>query len=635
MPDVNYADDTAQRMSDRSVEEVWVEEILKPRGISEGQAMDIVARIQAHPQLRSRLPTATEVDKYVTEAIQKISFEENDLGEDRDEIVSEMLDVLKQGIDDQRPGPVSLPMSERSKVTSTADGTKVETDTSRDDEDQSGDGDADTATVNLSDPREALGMDVGGENANRNAGILAANAGIVNAEEGDADEREHENLDEIREEHGRDETEPDDGPAVSEAQLRSTLTDFLGVSECYTVALRDLVVGEGPGEVTELLERAWTRHDQAETDQERRDATAAGVLLQAHAELGLDEGTSPNQDRLAEAVDQWTEEFPEAVLAAHEAIEGGESPTKTERLRASVDTDEFTREDLETLVFSQLIDEIERSVTDVYIAALRSVLDGEAADAVRAFAYAWQNRSVAADEDEHRDGVAGGVGLLAHVSLGIVDDDIIDETTVIEEVAINRQALGDAVVAVYEAAVDRMPSSSPEELRETVDSQHDEYGRDELETLAMAGLLELMQDDSAEDQGDSVVETYVTALYSIIDDEPEEAIRKLKQAWNSRVDTEDEGRIAGVAAGVALLAHVELGLESEVPDQETLAEEMEVYRPDLSEAVTAVYDACTGKSVAYSPEELIQQADTDDPEIEDLEYIVFANLLSPFVDNDG
>ncbi|TKX76441.1 hypothetical protein EXE53_31865, partial [Halorubrum sp. SD626R] len=160
------------------------------------------------------------------------------------------------------------------------------------------------------------------------------------------------------------------------------------------------------------------------------------MLLRAHVELGLDAEISPNLDRLAEAVDQWTGELSEAVLATREAIEDGESEIEIERLRASVDMDEFTREDLETLVFSQLIGEIERSVSDVYIAALQSVLDGEAADAVQAFSYVWQNRPNATDEDEHRDGVAGGVGLLAHVSLDIVDDDIIDETTVIEEVAI-------------------------------------------------------------------------------------------------------------------------------------------------------------------------------------------------------
>jgi hypothetical protein len=50
--------------------------------------------------------------------------------------------------------------------------------------------------------------------------------------------------------------------------------------------------------------------------------------------------------------------------------------------------------------------------------------------------------------------------------------------------------------------------------------------------------------------------------------------------------------------------------------------------------VIAVYHACAGQPVAHTPEELRDQAETDDPSIEDFEYVVFARLLDVVIDND-
>jgi hypothetical protein len=653
----------------RSVEDYW-HHSLTTRGVDPEAAERVIRSVHSHPVLASGDPSKDEIEKLTREGIEAADLAREGI-DNPEQVRKEMREALLEGLAGKLLGPLSLttpydvqaasdPPVNKSGIESAdssfADQSSEDTDSATDIADdghnehgtldeQTADerasstpvdnANTDVMEVDLDDARAALGMDLGGANDNQSAGVLAADADAANAVENDAHEGEHETLDEIREEHGRDEAESDDGPAIPEAEIQSIVTDSLGVSECYTVALRDLIKSENPGDVTGLLEKAWTQRDQTEADQERRDTAAAGVLLSAHAELGLGKEKSPNRNRLAEAVNQWREELPEAVLAVHEAIEDGERTTEVEHLQASVDTDKFTREDLETLIFSQIVDEIERSISDVYTTALGSVLDKEPADAVQAFSYAWQNRSDALDEDEHRDGIAAGVGLLAHVSLDLIDEDRIDETAVIEEVAINQQALGDAVVAVYEEAVDRTPSSSPAELRETVGSQRDQYNRAELETLAMADLLELMQNNSPGEQADSVVETYAAALYSIAEDEPERALQKLEQAWNGRTDTEKEGRTAGVAAGVALLAHAELGVQLTVPDREMLAEEMETYRPELSDAVTAVYDTCTGQSVALSPEELIQQADTEDPGVKDLESLVFARLLNTLADNSG
>jgi hypothetical protein len=649
-----------------SVEERWIGVLTDTYSFEEWKAARIIRSLQVNENLRMGSPSKPEIREYITRAIRRHGFEDYDEVDDEESLIEDLVAILEQGLNDELAGPNSyrpnamvevdltnaqLTVGSEDLMNSSADmpvydgdtqTTPAHDDTATDGQEDEGESDApvaDSATVSLNDIDEELGPDAGQSNTRNSPGVMAGNARRISSIS-DADDEDHETIDEIREEHGQeresqDEIATGDGPPISKAQLQSIFTDFFGVSECYLLALRDLARGEGPAEVTEFLQKAWDhQNDKSINKHEKRDATAAGVLLQAYAELGLDIELNPDKHQLAAAVDRWTEELPQSVLAVYEAINDGDSTAEAEELRAATDTDEFTRQDLETLVFSRVLDEIERSITDVYITALQSILNREAGDAVGAFSYAWQNRSDAEGEDEYRDGVAAGVGLLAHVSLDVVDENAIDQTAVIEDVAVNQPDLGDAVMAVYEAAVDRTPSASPAELREPVDPERDEFDRSELERLAMADLLELLQGDSTGVEGDTVSEAYVAGLSAIFEDEPEKAIRQLKYAWDNRIDTERDEQIAGISAGVALFAHETLGVEVGFSNQETLVEEIEDHRSLLSDAVIAVYHACAGQPVAHTPEELRDQAETDDPSIEDFEYVVFARLLDVVIDND-
>ncbi|MDB2272302.1 hypothetical protein PM032_14950 [Halorubrum ezzemoulense] len=91
----------------KSVEQQW-RTLLTDRGISEWQAEEIISGLEAHPQLRRRNPGAEEARKYLGKAIRDHPFETYDEISDPEYIRRAMLEVLDEGVDGNRQGPLPL-----------------------------------------------------------------------------------------------------------------------------------------------------------------------------------------------------------------------------------------------------------------------------------------------------------------------------------------------------------------------------------------------------------------------------------------------------------------------------------------------------------------------------------------------
>jgi hypothetical protein len=166
--------------------------------------------------------------------------------------------------------------------------------------------------------------------------------------------------------------------------------------------------------------------------------------------------------------------------------------------------------------------------------------------------------------------------------------------------------------------------------------------REELRALTPAGYTgyaDALVDDLGANETPTISEVYETGLGSVLENEPEEAVRALAAAWEARDDAADTGgRRDAVAAGVVLLAHVEIGvLDTTVVELSELAEAVEAEQGNLSAAVLALYQGCLGDQLALAPEAVRPEADPGDDDFDSasLEALVAAGLLERVVERSS
>jgi hypothetical protein len=445
-------------------------------------------------------------------------------------------------------------------------------------------------------------------------------------------------IDPEAEQHDLDELE-----ALACAQLLSIRS--AGPSAYYATALRSIAQDGSPEDVNDPLVEAWTGRDDADDDETRRDATAAGVLLLAHVEADVADPDVIDEGTLAAAVEEHRGELSRAVLSLFEFVTEGDTDADAEALRAQADEDDMDKGDLETFVFAGLLDALQgdsetptapddltdvtegRTATEAYRDGISAILDNDPEQAISAFHGAWSQLEDTETDYQQNDAVAAGVILLAHADADMIDEDLIDRTAVLQEVALHRPALSDPVTKLFDATVDD-EAVDTDVLLADIDGDEDveDLGRSEREALAVAGLLDTFGLASVD-----IEEVYTTALSAILNPEsdPEDAVRALAEAWEQFDTTEDgDGQRMTTAAGVGLLAYVEIGvLDSDALDRGHVAEAVDECRDGLREPVTALYDACTGNEPGITPDELRDRANTEAPTLVDLEQVAYAYLL--------
>lgn len=416
-------------------------------------------------------------------------------------------------------------------------------------------------------------------------------------------------------------------------------------------------------EAKRLLELAWLRRDRHDSGTTAHGhAIAAGVGYAAH--LALEDDPDPSPESVLAEVESADVMLSDATTALVEATREDELTVDPDDLTEDVDVEDDPHDvdDLESLAYSSLISLLVNppGPAEYYRAGLEAVAQSNPETAIQTLHTAWEGRDEA-DDSTRRAVVAAGVGLLAHVDMGMVDSGAIGREELAEGVESTRDELLPAILAVFEYLTDGETTHTPDELRADVDDD-DDFERDDLETAVFARLLELLTPDddqpvreengeseppgepettgsSPEDEPDPTIsDIYTAALYAVTQNEVEDAINFFATAWGRRDEAEGEEQRDGVAAGVALLAHVEMDwLDSEVIDREILTTAVAEHRDQLSEAVTVLFDACTGDSPDIDPDELRGDVDPEAEEFDrdDLERLVLAGLLDHLGESDG
>jgi len=95
-----------------SVEQKWIV-LLNEHGLSEHKAENIVSGLETHPKVRRRTPGPEEVRKYLGKAVRNHPFDTYEQLDDPDAVRRAMIEVLDEGIDGERPGPLPLKREKR------------------------------------------------------------------------------------------------------------------------------------------------------------------------------------------------------------------------------------------------------------------------------------------------------------------------------------------------------------------------------------------------------------------------------------------------------------------------------------------------------------------------------------------
>ena len=428
----------------------------------------------------------------------------------------------------------------------------------------------------------------------------------------------------------------------------------------YRAGLQAIRDGEGKT-AKQALRAAWLRGRDAEFGTRPHEhAAAAGVGYAAH--LALEEDPETDTEEITEDMGEAEAALTEAPSVLLAVVRDEELPRDPEGLADEVDTDvePLDVSDLEALAYAKLASIDDVTPTEYYTSALRGVAQGDPETAVRGFATAWDKRDAAESESETSAATAAGIGLLAHVELDVIDEDIADLGHLDRLVANHREDLSEAVLGVYDAIAGDGPDVDSGKLTAGIDPESDEFDAKQLETMVFASLLASVDDQADprvdDDEAGASVETrgsnsgeekssaseeYVAGLQAVVEREAEDAVR----AFVSALDAADEdgdarGAADGVAAGVALLAHVELGmLDVDIVDRAALVEGVTRTRDELSSPVLAVYDAIEDGKSAVDPETLTVGIDADAEPAEldrgEMEALAFADLLGGIAESAG
>jgi len=257
------------------------------------------------------------------------------------------------------------------------------------------------------------------------------------------------------------------------------------------------------------------------------------------------------------------------------------------------------------------------AVAELYEQALELIADGDDPAAFELLDGLWECRS-AFDPGTvaHGHCLRAGVALAAYHLL--LEDPAVDADPegIVAAVDDHREALTEPaatlLVFVRSGGGDRELEIDPEGTAA-------EGSLDAIERRTFAGFLDRISETPPPS------ELYAEALASIADNngDLQTVVQLCLVAWQN--GEPDSRPVLG--AGLVAEVHRER-FDIRLPfDRETVVDRIEANRAALSTPLAALFERLTTESTDATPEELIDEADTDDPDVDDVERVVVARLL--------
>ncbi|MFW6436214.1 MAG: hypothetical protein ACOCYZ_01110 [Halococcoides sp.] len=440
------------------------------------------------------------------------------------------------------------------------------------------------------------------------------------------------------------------------------------IEDWYETALYAAAEND-PERAIQAFRTVWASSDDASAEG-ARDAAAAGVALLAHADLGLIDAVDASA--VMTAVEAHRDQLTAAVEATADAIEGATDLPDSDEIRPAIGTDDLDRTDLERVVFAGLFETVQNGVgtgddtattddvSDLYERALAAVTDDDLERAVQALGITWEAFDETSGETA-RDAAAAGVALQAHADLGYIDPDTVDTDAVMTAVEAHRDDLDPAILATVDAIDGAADLPDGDELR--ADSDGDGIDRTDLVRTVFATFAEQIaatrsererasgrddeertragggrndRDMSAPEPTDfEATELFEAALIAVTEDDLERAIQAFGAAWQAFDDASGDNARDATAAGVALLAHVELGLIDGGPlETSAVRAAVETHRDALDPSVRTTLDAIDGVA-DLSIDDHRPEVDGDDIDRDYLVKSVFSTFAEQVRADDG
>ncbi len=257
--------------------------------------------------------------------------------------------------------------------------------------------------------------------------------------------------------------------------------------------------------------------------------------------------------------------------------------------------------------------------TALYRVGLQHVRNGNGRTAMACLAGVWRARDALGNESAVTERI--GVGYAAHLALDISDADV--DEAVLDALPDETNDHPAAVQAVAAVLDDRDPVVTPDELRADINPDADSHSLADLETLAYSDLLEALTRTPRDD--------YETALELIAHDgDAETVVSRLRSVWEARDEVEEDSDdyVAVLSGGVLLAAHaLVVGPDVIDADPDVIRETVAPHRDRLSNSVRTLFAYLADDAPDADPEAMAERADTDNPEVEDLETFAVAAVL--------
>ena len=252
-----------------------------------------------------------------------------------------------------------------------------------------------------------------------------------------------------------------------------------------------------------------------------------------------------------------------------------------------------------------------------YEQALELIADGNDPGAFELLGELWEGRSAfESGTTAHGHCLRAGVAFAAYHLL--LDEPAVDTDpeAIVDAVEAHQEALSEPAAIllrfVRSGVADRELEIDPEGTAA-------EDSLDAVERRTFAGFLDRISETP------SPSELYAGVLASIADGDGDlqAVVQRCLVAWQ---DGEPDARPV-LGAGLVAEAHRER-FDIRLPfDRETVVDRVEANREALSKPLAALFERLTTGSTDTTPEELIEAADTDDPDVGDAEGVVVARLL--------
>ncbi|MFO7833390.1 MAG: tetratricopeptide repeat protein [Halohasta sp.] len=257
------------------------------------------------------------------------------------------------------------------------------------------------------------------------------------------------------------------------------------------------------------------------------------------------------------------------------------------------------------------------AIASLYERALALIADGDDPAAFELLDGLWACRpAFDPGAEPHGHCLHAGVALAAYHLL--LEDPAVDADPegIVETVDDHREALSEPAATLLAFV---RGSGADRELAIDPESTAAEGSLDAIERRTFAGFLDRISETPPPS------ELYAEALAGIAggDGDLRTIVQLCLVAWQNG---EPDARPV-LGAGLVAEVHREC-FDIRLPfDRETVVDRIEANRTALSAPLVALFERLTAGSTGTTPEELVAAADTDDPDVDDVERVVVARLL--------